>query len=97
MSGFALHAQRSEFTFHHLHDWKKTKKPSVSNSLFAGVVKIFFLVYHQIFFKPGNYTLTIRFKVFDCIVKICDSKNDASLLSYDEEQEEVSESEDKDD
>ena len=35
-------------------------------------------------------TLTIRFKVFDCIVKIYDSDNDTSLISSDEEEEEVS-------
>ena len=73
------------------------KISSVSHSLFAVVVEIMFLVYYQIICKTEKkIILTIRFKAFYCIFKIYDSNNDASLMSSDEKEEEISESEDED-
>ena len=61
---------------------KKTLKMlSVSNYLFAGVTSIMFSCLSEAILKTWeNFTLTIRFKAFDCILQRNYSDNDASLL-----------------
>ena len=66
---------------------KKTLKiSSISNYLFSGIVTIMFsCLSPDILQTWKNCTLTISFKVFDCIVQRYDSNKDAYLMSSDNE------------